>query len=364
LLLLAQQFTQGGSERQLVELATHLDRTRFDPHAGCMREGGLRVEDLRRAGVPVCAFPMRTFLGTDLPRAAAALRRYIRAKNIGIVHSFDVPMNLLAAPTARSVPGVLTVTSQRAFRSLAPATHRRLLRATDRLAHGIVVNCRALRHHLEHDEGVSASKIHLCYNGLDASRFPLRTRAAGGAVVMGAVCALRPEKNLPALMRAFLRLRAQHRDIRLLIVGDGSEREVLARMANAESAAVEFHPAVADVVPWFHRIDIFVLPSRSEALSNSLMEAMACGCAVVASNAGGSPELVDDGKTGLLFPAGDDAALAACLSRLISDPGLRQSLAGAGAERVRRDFTVDATTRRMADIYGALLPAAGRRGAA
>ena len=92
-----------------------------------------------------------------------------------------------------------------------------------------------------------------------------------------------------------------------------------------------FVPATGQVTTWLRAMDIFVLPSLSEALSNSLMEAMACGCCAVASNVGGNPELVRNGETGLTFEAGDSAGLSAALRALIEDEALRKRFAKAGA---------------------------------
>jgi glycosyltransferase involved in cell wall biosynthesis len=112
---------------------------------------------------------------------------------------------------------------------------------------------------------------------------------------------------------------------------------------------------VSGVAPWYRNIDIFVLPSLSEALSNSLMEAMACGCAVVASNVGGNPELVTDRQTGLLFPSRDAAALADGLRLLIGNERLRSTLAGAAACSIAERFSLAASARRMEQIYLNLL---------
>jgi glycosyltransferase involved in cell wall biosynthesis len=116
-----------------------------------------------------------------------------------------------------------------------------------------------------------------------------------------------------------------------------------------------FQPAVEEVAPWLRAVDIFVLPSLSEALSNSLMEAMACGCCAVASEVGGNPELVEHGKTGLLFPAGDSGALAAALQSLVEIPALRQRLAESGAGFLRGRFSRQAAARRMGQIYAGCL---------
>ena len=112
-----------------------------------------------------------------------------------------------------------------------------------------------------------------------------------------------------------------------------------------------FVPTTPEVPEWLSSIDIFVLPSLSEALSNSLMEAMACGCVAVASNVGGNPELVAPGERGLLFPRGDVEELAKHLNTLAADEALRKRYAEAGRRFIQEHFSLAISVRRMADIY-------------
>jgi glycosyltransferase involved in cell wall biosynthesis len=104
-------------------------------------------------------------------------------------------------------------------------------------------------------------------------------------------------------------------------------------------------------------MDIFVLSSVSEALSNALMEAMACGCAVVATDVGGNPELVTNGRTGLLVERGNVEALAAALRQLIDRPSLRTTLGAAASSFIRENFSLPAATDRLATVYSTLLAA-------
>jgi len=113
----------------------------------------------------------------------------------------------------------------------------------------------------------------------------------------------------------------------------------------------QFQPTTTAVPDRLREIDIFVLPSLSEAFSNSLLEAMACGCTAVASHVGGNPEAVTHGETGLLFEAGNAVALADQLEILIKDTCYRQELARRGANRVKEQFSVPQCAARMADIY-------------
>ena len=108
---------------------------------------------------------------------------------------------------------------------------------------------------------------------------------------------------------------------------------------------------MASVAECLSGIDIFVLPSRSEALSNSLMEAMACGCCVIASDVGGNPELVRHNETGLLFPAGDAAALADALRSVLTNPAQRTRLAEAAVRFMHSGFSIRDSAARMGEIY-------------
>lgn len=356
-LLLTRSLGLGGTERQLAEMAKALNRTAFRPHVGCFHVEGFRAEELWAAGVPVVRFPVTSFLGPSVISGLAAMGRYIREHKIRLVHSFDVPLTVFGVPAARlfRVPSVLS--SQRAHRALTPGIRRRLLRLTDRMVDGIVVNSEAVRRELIDDDRATPRLIHLCYNGIDAAFFESHRRPAAGPIVIGVICALRPEKGVETLLEAFARLNVPKTTVRLRIIGSGPSLpslEQLAQRLNLDGRCT-FEPATKNVSAALEGIDIFVLPSLSESLSNSLMEAMASGCCVVASKAGGNPELVTDQQTGLLFPSGDSSALTACLDLLLRNATLRTRLAAAGAERMRAEFTVERAARRMAEIYSEVL---------
>jgi len=353
-LLIVRELNLGGTERQLAELAKALDHDRFDVRVGCFRPFGLRGEELRAAGVPIVQFPVPSLASF---KGGLRIAAYVRQQGIRLVHTFDTPANLYGVPAARMAAGARILSSQRAHRGLMPAHYRHGLRITDHLVDGITVNCDYVRRHLVEEEKVPEGLIHLCYNGIDAERFqpqrgdhpaPLR----GASLVIGVVCVLRPEKRLDTLLQAFAATRPDLPGAKLAIIGDGPCLPDLKQQAQASGIHADcvFVPATPHVTEWLQAIDIFVLPSLSEALSNSLMEAMACGCSVVASRVGGNPELVADGETGFLFEALDAQGLAQILRRL-RDPQLRGKLALSAARLIRQRFSVTAAARRMGDIY-------------
>jgi glycosyltransferase involved in cell wall biosynthesis len=353
---MARELGLGGTERQLAEMALSLDREQFEPHVGCFTSGGFRAAELRSAGVPILELGVRSLMSVSAVEGARRMGAYLARHDIALVHAFDVPLDLFAVPVARWYRAPVVLSSMRAHRDLTPGVTRHLLRLTDRMVDGIVVNSRAVARELTEHDGVPPSLLRLAYNGLDTSVFRREGEravlpwgeAAAGTLVIGIVCALRPEKGLHTLMEAFRKVKATRPGVKLVIVGSGP---MLAELQAAGDGDCHFQPAERNVAPWLRAMDIFVLPSLSEAFSNSLMEAMGCGCCPVASRVGGNPELVTDGETGLLFPVGDAAALAQRLALLLDQPDYRRRLAEQAERRMREHFTRLQAARTMGGIY-------------
>ena len=345
----------------MTEIARSLDRSRFEPHVGCFIAEPRRAAELRAAGVPVVQFPVHSYLSTAAIRGAFQIARYVREHRVRIVHTWDYPLNAFGIPVARLLTGAVALSSQRGHRELTPGVYKHLQHLSDKLTHAIVVNCEFLRRHLEQDEGVPSRLIRLCYNGIDLDQFrpmpgPRPDRLRDASLVIGTLCVLRPEKNLPALLDAFALVREIRGGMKLAIVGSGSMLQELESLAARLGIAADcvFEPATSHVADWLRSMDIFVLPSRTEAFSNSIMEAMACGTAVIASHVGGNPELVKDSETGLLFENGA-AGLTAALTRLIKDDELRRTLAAAGRRMIHDRFSNTESARRMGEIYEELI---------
>ena len=361
ILLMARALDIGGSERQMTEVAKRLDRSVFAPHVGCMLPAGMRGDELRESGVTIAEFPIYSYRSPAAFREAGHLCRYIRDHQIRVVHTWDYPLSVYAIPIARMMTPAMAISSQRCHRDLIPSGYRPLVRLSDRMAHAVVVNCEYLRLHLI-EQRVPEHKIRVCPNGIDLDQFRRLPQPEQGLTI-GVVCALRPEKDLPVLIDAFALVRDLRPDMKLVIVGSGDQLPGLQR--RAREAGIEpqchFEPATHAVAEWLSRMDIFVLPSRSEALSNSLMEAMACGCCAIASDVGGNPELVHDQETGILFRTGDAKSLAEALRKVIADPGLRARLAESGERFVRARFAADAAAERMGEVYLNLLETGSTR---
>jgi glycosyltransferase involved in cell wall biosynthesis len=355
-MLLIQHLGPGGSERQLFVIATNLDRKRFTPHVCCFRTDGVMDRSLVERGVPVLCLPVKSFVSAGALRAAWDLWSYLRRHRIRIAHAFDNPMASFGVPVARAARVPVVLSSQRGHREVFPQRLRGWLRFSDRLAHGIVVNCEFMSRHLREEEGVPASHIYICRNGVDGTAFASRAPRAAGSVV-GVVSVLRPEKDLATLLDAFALVRRERPDARLILTGGGPELGDLEARARSLGLgdACRFEPATTDVARALSALDVFVLPSRTEALSNAIMEAMATGLCVIASRVGGNPELITDGVTGLLFEVGDSAGLSLQILRAIGDDALRARLGESAARRMREEFSIDRSVQRMQEIYDEVL---------
>jgi len=208
-------------------------------------------------------------------------------------------------------------------------------------------------------------RVHVIPCGVDTERFrpaDLASPAAARAREMPlVVCVARlvPVKNLGLLLEVCAELRARDVRFRCVIVGEGKSREELEAVHRrlALRDVVEFVGAAeqSDVLGFWQRASIGVLTSQQEGMPVSLMEAGACGVPVVAPAAGGIPELVSDGVTGLLAPPGDRQRLARAMQRLLEEPGLARRMGTAARERVVKQFSVRRQVDRLMDLWAGVL---------
>ncbi len=365
-LLMVRELGIGGCERDLTKLAKTLDRAQFFPHVGCFHSEGLRSDELRAAGVPIVRFPVRSFQSFSVITGARQMGRYLRENQIKLVHCFDVPTVIFGVPTAyfNHIPAI--VSAQLGERELHPKLHHKLLRMTDHLADVVVANSHAIHQYLIERERIPAAHTYLCHNGVETSVFypadePRPPAVAEASLVIGTVCALRPEKRIDLLLRAFAQVRHLLAGMKLLIVGSGPVLAQLEALRDELGIAADcvFESSKSDVAPWMRALDIYVMSSETESFPNALLEAMACGCAVVGSSVGGIPELISNGVSGLLFESKNVEELAAALGRLILDPELRQRLAAQAVGVARDTFSMEINVRRNESLYRSLL---GRKG--
>jgi glycosyltransferase involved in cell wall biosynthesis len=216
--------------------------------------------------------------------------------------------------------------------------------------------------------GASMGQIHLIMNGADLRRFSPGGEPSGAGQPYGphmifACRQLFPRKGIRFLIQAVAQLRSRHPDIRLVIAGDGFERPELEALANTLKVRdiTTFLGWVSnrDLPQYFRGCAVSVIPSLEEGFGIPAAEAMGCEAPVVATDAGGLPEVVEDGVTGFVVPKGNAEALAGAMDKLLSDPALRERMGKAGRQRAVARFDWMRAAERFEELYGQLLAARG-----
>jgi glycosyltransferase involved in cell wall biosynthesis len=358
----------GGTERQFVTLSRRLDPGLFDLQLACLRRQGDFLRQLE--GMTLLDYPISSLHDLRTLRTQLRLARDIRRRRIEIVHTYGFYPNMFATAVAK-LAGAIAIASIRDQGDIWTAMQRRVQRWVLRLADAVIVNAEAVKTRLV-EEGYSADRIVVIRNGVDIERFAsvaphgkLRRELglpARGPIV-AALCRLHEIKGVEHFLEAAVLLARRFRDARFLVAGDGYHRPALEKYASALGLAgrVIFTGFRHDVPEFLSEVQVSVLPSLSEALSNTLLESMAAGVPVVATRVGGNPEVVEDGVTGFLVPPREPEALAAAISRLLDQPLRAQAMGRAGRQRATEQFSLERLTHETESLYLRLLMKARHR---
>jgi glycosyltransferase involved in cell wall biosynthesis len=294
-------------------------------------------------------------------RHVRAFARWCRTHRFSIVHTTELYSNIFGLPAAALARVPVRIANRRELNPDKTPAQIALQRGAYAVAHQIVANSRAAAERLLH-ERVPSTKIALVSNGLDVERF--RARVPGGRLRKVIVVAnLRAEKGHDVLIDAARQVLQQFPDARFEVVGAGPQREPLIERMRALEVqhACTFLGHREDIPDLLAAADIFVLPSRSEAFPNAVLEAMATGLPIVASAVGGILELIADDGTGLLVPPDDPAALAARLCEVMANPARGERLAGAARREARSRYSFDRMVAEFDRIYVHQLAVRGAR---
>lgn len=352
-----------GGETQVLGLTRGLIRAGHVAELACNPQGELGRRGVRE-GIRCHPLPIRN--AVDFA-AGLRLRALVRRERFDVVH-FHTSRAHSLAPFIRRTTSALVVTRRMDYvpnRLFAPWLYNR---AVDAVAAISAPVAQALER-----AGVARSHITIIPSGVDCERFAPPTDEQRQAarqrlglksdeLAVGAVGALESRKGHRYLIEALARLDEPGPSVRLYIAGSGSmaaELGGLAAMAPGGPARLLGELQEPRDLLW--ALDIFVQPSLMEGLGVAALEAMACGCPIIASSVGGLRQIITDQESGLLSPAADAGALAAALQRLRADPGLRAALGEAARARVAASFGLDSMARATLELYFGILAKRNRR---
>jgi len=364
LLLVTTHLDMGGISVYTVNLARYLQKKGID--VAVASSGGKLVERLHREGIDHYRLDIRTKseFGIKALKAVPAAARLVKDERFQIVHA-QTRVAQVVACLGGKISGTPLVTTCHGFfrhdrlgRRLLPCWGERTIAISG-----------SVGEHLRKDFGLREERVKVIYNGIETDRYtPGRDLKDNGLIrrmglspdktTVGTVGRLSPVKGQDHLIDAFGGALKKNGSLQLLIIGEGPEKESLLEKARRKgiSGDVVIDAGLDEPLEkYLALMDIFCLPSLKEGLGLSLMEAMATGCACIASDTGGPAEIIEDGRTGLLVLPGDRRALAAAITRLAEDGGLRSGLAEAARGKALKEFSLEDNVDRTIEVYREVL---------
>jgi len=362
-----------GTEKQVLNLVSRMDRRQYDLQFACLHKSGGLIDNFAKLDIPITEFKIRELYHPETLRQQIKFARFLRTERIQIMHSYNFYSNIFAIPAARmaGVPVVLASIRDRGV-YLTPAK-KILQRSICSLADRILVNADSIHDWLL-EENYPAAKIRVIKNGIDMSlyekpsqRSELRKQfgipADAPLIIM--LSRLDPKKGLVDFINAAAQINKLHPDAFFLIAGEN-----LVSKAGDLSHDADYHLKLAQLVEAHgmndkiifagHRSDVpqilaeatvSVLPSHSEGLSNTLLESMAAGVPVVATRVGGNPELVIEGVTGLLVPPQEPRILANAIAQLLNDKALARKMGERARQIASKEFSMTRMVQLTQEMY-------------
>jgi glycosyltransferase involved in cell wall biosynthesis len=356
LFLMINTFETGGSERQFTVLAQNIGAPAFQLHLGCMRCRGPLAEHF--GDIPQFRVGGSLF-GWKSVRARLRLSRHLRQHQVQVAHAFDFYANLTLIPAAKLARVPVVIGSHRQLGDLMTPAQFRAQAVAFRWCDAVVSNSQAAADRLL-ASGLSPNKIAIIGNALPDEAFtavPAALPKRPGVVRVGMVARMNHRyKNHSGFLRIAAEIHRRMKEVEFVLAGDGPLRQELENEAASLGlgASAIFLGDRQDMPAVVASLDVAVLTSDSESLSNVILEAMAAGLPVVAYDVGGNSELLNQ-QRGVLVPAGNEAMFADAVQKLLSDSALREQLGSNGRKFAQENFGLDRVCQRYVELYVRLL---------
>jgi glycosyltransferase involved in cell wall biosynthesis len=367
---------EGGMARHVLDLITHIDRERFEPIV-VTAEGGQILDRALAMGITI--EPLHVSDAPDLSADIAtvrALRSLYKKYSPDLIHIHGYKAALVGmvarSTMMRRAPVIITMHNYPSYNA-SSGMKRRLGRCTlrwlARRACRIISVSNDLKDHLIEQEGISPDKVSTIHNGIDARALVRSDRTDEIATfksehgmpedspVIGTIGRMVPVKGFDVLLGAFRQVSDKLPDARLVIVGHGPDEDRLKKLSGSLGIddKVVFPGFIRDADMLFQLFDVFVFSSIREPFGIVLLEAMAHGVPIVASNSGGAPEIIEDGKSGLLIDPQKAGDMAMAIDRSLTDYDLIRKMPAEERTRVEKYFSLELMVEATQHIYGLCL---------
>lgn len=353
----------GGTQRQLIEYLTHADRERFVVTVVNLDAGyETLADDIRRLGYEIIGIPHRGFFN---PRTLMTLTRTFKERKPDAVHTYLFTSDLYGRIAAKLAGIRAIISSARGLDLWKQRRHLIADRLLSAITDRVIINAESIRPILTGAGEIDPAKIMTIYNGIDLARFAALRPAAdvrgelgipASAKVVGMVSRFDEPKDYETFFAAAREVLAKHPDVYFVAVGEGPQRDKFFSILNTQySIPIMSHFVFTglrrDIPDVINAMDVCVLSSKQEGCPNVILEYMACSKPVIASNVGGCPELVEDGKTGYLFPTGDAKTLADKMLSLVNDRATARAMGKNGRGIVENEFTCEVMAKDIELLY-------------
>ncbi len=341
----------GGTEKQLYELINGLDRSEFCPYVCTLKQSSRIAEEI---DVPVLQLPYKSFLHPSVFFVLQKLSAFIRENNIDIVQTFFQDPFLLAA-LSKPFHKAKLVGSFRDLGFWRTRSETLKMRLSYPFFTGFIANSQAVKRHFVETDGIAEEKIKVIYNGINlksVSQLPCRDRESMPIVGIVANCN-RPVKRVDDFIRAAALVHKQWPDVRFQVVGDGNLRPELETLCATLGIReyVEFVGNVPNPLDYIRQFTVGVITSETEGFCNAILEYMACGVPVVATNTGGNPELVEDKVNGYLFAVKDVNMLSEKIGLILDEKYDKELIYKINIDKVDMLYDVNIYIKNHGEIY-------------
>lgn len=363
LVVVVDEMELGGAQRQISYLLHNIDKQKVSPHLIYFRNTSHLVESLVAAGIPVTLVEKQSAL--DL-KFIWRLLKTLRGMDYDVLHGFNVTAEFWSLLCHKLIRKGVFVSSVRCLFDVLANREQQMKPFVTKNSDFVIANSRSGLESLREQVSLADDQAMVVYNGIGEQQRQTpeqrqRARNAAGyaaeKLTLCIVCRLVPSKNTSMMLNALVQLAPEKLDrLNVIIVGDGPEMEPLCRQANSElSGIVHFVGESNDVDQWYRMSDVFVQTSDSEGLSNTVMEAMSHGLAVIATDVGGTNELITNDVEGYLIEKNDHIALAAKIDQLLEQPEVVNTLGCQAVVKIEERFALQTMVSQFENTYQQLL---------
>lgn len=358
---LIDRLATAGTETQLLALIRHLDRSKVQPYL-CLLDGDDDVSRALEPGdCPTIRLNVHKIVSPRTIKKLGEFRRFLKGEHIDVLQPYFADSTYFGVLAGRLAGvGFIARTRNNANHWMRP-TDRWLGRLINRLVSVTVCNSQAARDAVLTDERPHPASVLVIENGVDLDRFdhiiPFNPRNMSRPRRVGMVANLRPVKGVDLFVRAAAEVAASHPEVTYHVAGEGPQRPELERRIAGLGLEGRFmlHGKVADIPGFLASLDVAVLSSRAEGMSNAVLEYMAAGRPIVATGVGDNARLIEDGIHGIITAPEDEPGLSRSIVELLDTPSLAARLARNASLRCRHEYGRQAIIRRFEEFYGHLV---------